>query len=249
MKDYEDMIGKEVYGEDGEKVGTIDSLYASDETSKPEFATVKTGWFSGSSFIPLEQAEMGDEHITVPYTKGQVKDAPNIEQDRELSTEEERELYKYYGIKQSQGSHTSGEDEQAHYADKGNDTSSTNTDDATTRSEEELNIGKRAQETGRYRLRKRVVTENITKTVPVQREEVHVEREPITDENRDRAMSGSDLSEGEHEVVTHTEVPTVDKRVVPKERVRLNKETVGDKETVDEEVRKEQIDFDDRSRK
>lgn len=40
-----------------------------------------------------------------------------------------------------------------------------------TRSEERLHVGKERQATGRARLRKYVTTENVTKTVPVEREE------------------------------------------------------------------------------
>ena len=58
-----------------------------------------------------------------------------------------------------------------------------------TRSEEELLVGKARQETARVRLRKYVVTEQVQTTVPVQREEVRVEREPITEANRDRALT------------------------------------------------------------
>ena len=85
------------------------------------------------------------------------------------------------------------------------------------------------------------MTENVTKTVPVQREEVRIEREPITDANVGAATSGRDLTEEEAEVTLHEEVVDVDKRVVPKERVKLDTETVETEETVTEEVRKERI--------
>lgn len=126
----------------------------------------------------------------------------------------------------------------------GRDTSGPTTDDAMTRSEERLSVGKEKQATGRARLRKYVTTENVTKTVPVQREEVRVEREPITDGNVGSAMSGPDISEEEHEVTLHEERPVVDKETVPVERVRLGTETVTDEVTVDEEVRKERIESD-----
>ncbi len=74
-----------------------------------------------------------------------------------------------------------------------------------TRSEEELRVGTEKREAGRARLRKYVVTEQVQKTVPVRREEVRVEREPITDANREQALSGADITEGEHEVVLHEE--------------------------------------------
>ena len=113
-----------------------------------------------------------------------------------------------------------------------------------TRSEEELRVGTTRRETGRVRLRKYVVTENVTQTVPVQREEVRVEREPITDANRDEAVSGGDITEEEHEVTLHAEEPVVEKRAVPKERVRLDKDTVTEQQKVSEEVRKERIEAD-----
>jgi uncharacterized protein (TIGR02271 family) len=114
-----------------------------------------------------------------------------------------------------------------------------------TRSEEELRVGTEQRATGKARLRKHVVTEHVQTTVPVQREEVRVEREPITDANADAAMDGPALSDEEHEVTLHEEEVTVDKRAVPKERVRLDTETVTDERTVDEDVRKEEIDLDD----
>jgi uncharacterized protein (TIGR02271 family) len=123
----------------------------------------------------------------------------------------------------------------------GRDTSGPTTDDAMTRSEEELSVGTQRRETGRARLRKYVVSENVERTVPVEREEVRVEREPITDANRGDALDGPDISEEEHEVTLHTEEPVVEKRTVPKERVRLDKDVETGQETISEEVRKERI--------
>jgi uncharacterized protein (TIGR02271 family) len=105
-------------------------------------------------------------------------------------------------------------------------------------------VGTAQRERGRARLRKYVVTEEVQQTVPVQREEVRVEREPITDTNVDRALDGPEISEEEHEVVLHEEEPVVEKRVVPKERVRMDTETHTDEAQVSEEVRKEKIEAD-----
>jgi uncharacterized protein (TIGR02271 family) len=117
-------------------------------------------------------------------------------------------------------------------------------DDAMTRSEERLNVGTERQEAGRARLRKYVETEQVQKTVPVTREEVRVEREPITEANRDAAFSGPAISEAEHEVTLHEENPVVEKEAVPVERVRLGKEQVTEERTVGDTVRKERIDTD-----
>ena len=122
------------------------------------------------------------------------------------------------------------------------------TDDAMTRSEEELRVGTTERDAGRVRLRKYVVEDEVTETVPVRREEIRVEREPITDGNVDDALDGPAISEEEHEVVLHEEEVVVDKRAVPKERVRLEKDTVTEEETVSETLRKEEIDVDENRR-
>jgi uncharacterized protein (TIGR02271 family) len=123
----------------------------------------------------------------------------------------------------------------------GRDTSGPTTDSAMTRSEEELRAGTRTQEAGRARLRKYVVTEQQTTTVPVSREEVRVEREPITEGNVGAALDGPEISEEEHEVVLHEEVPVVTTEARPVERVRLDTETVTEEQTVSGDVRKERI--------
>jgi uncharacterized protein (TIGR02271 family) len=126
----------------------------------------------------------------------------------------------------------------------GHDTSGPTTDQAMTRSEEQLRVGTQQTEAGRARLRKYVVTENVTQTVPVSHEEVRVEREPITDANRPAAHDGPAISEEEHEVVLHAEQPVVQKEAVPVERVKLDTETVTEQQQVSEQVRKEQIETD-----
>ena len=127
----------------------------------------------------------------------------------------------------------------------GHDTSGPNTDDAMTRSEERLNVGTQKVQTGRARLRKHIVTEQQSVTVPVTHDEVRVEREPITDANRGDAYSGGDLTEEEHEVTLTEERPVVDKETVPVERVRLGTEQVTEQRQVTEDVRHEEITTDD----
>jgi uncharacterized protein (TIGR02271 family) len=126
----------------------------------------------------------------------------------------------------------------------GHDTSGPTTDQAMTRSEEQLRVGTQNVEAGRARLRKYVVTENVTQTVPVSHEEVRIEREPITEANMPAATDGPAISEEEHEVVLHAEQPVVQKEAVPVERVRLDTQTVTEQQQVSEDVRKEQIETD-----
>ena len=231
----------------GDKLGTIDAIYLDDETGQPEWATVTSGLFTAkAAFVPLAQAQDIGDSVQVPYDKQQVTDAPSPQADGSLSQDEEAELYRHYGLDYSEHRSDSGlpagTPTTTHV---GRDTSGPTTDDAMTRSEEELRVGTQTRERGRARLRKYVTTEQQQVTVPVQREEVRVEREPITDANLDDATSGPAISEEEHEVTLREEEVVVDKRAVPKERVRLDTETVTEERQVSEEVRKEQIEVDD----
>jgi uncharacterized protein (TIGR02271 family) len=233
-------MNKDLQGSDGSKIGTVGQIFLDDETGRPEWATVSTGTFSKKeSFVPLAQAELTGDTLNVPYDKAKIKDAPQVDVDSgHLSPEEEEELYRYYGFEYQQApAQTTDSDTDT----VGRDTSGPTTDSAMTRSEEQLKVGTERRESGRARLRQYVVTENVTQTVPVSREEVRIEREPITDANRDAAMAGGEITEEEHEVVLHEERAVSSKETVPVERVRMDTETVTGQEQVSEEVRKEQI--------
>ena len=231
-----DFRGRTLIDRDGDKIGKIDDVYADRQDGQPEWALVNTGLFgTKKTFVPLRAAQPAGEDLRLPLEKAQVKDAPSIDPDGELSESEERQLYTHYDL---------AYDTDTAHDTNGGDVSGPTTDDAMTRSEEELHVGTERREAGRVRLRKYVVTENEQRTVPVRREEVRVEREPIDEGNVDQALDGPKISEEEHEVVLHAEEPVAEKRVVPKERVRLDKDVVTEEQTVAEEVRQERIETD-----
>jgi uncharacterized protein (TIGR02271 family) len=240
IQDVQQWQGQTLNDNDGDKIGEIVDIYLDRQSGEPEWLAVKTGLFgSNLSFVPIREASASGDNVRVPYEKSLVKDAPNVQADGELSPEEEQRLYQHYSLEF--GDFDYDKDYDGERAPVGHDTSGPTTDEAMTRSEEELRVGKTSRETGRARLKKFIVTEQVQTTVPVQREEVRVEREPITDANAGDAMDGPALSEEEHEVVLNAEQPVVEKNVVPKERVRLDKETVTEDVQVSEEVRKERI--------
>jgi uncharacterized protein (TIGR02271 family) len=263
------LIGADVVDTSDSKVGTVGQVYLDSTTNQPSWVTIKTGLFgTGESFAPLEQADWSNGVLRIGFEKSFVKDAPRVDADGALESADEDALYEYYGLG---GSGAAG----AGYTDtttdaslgdrrtddvttaglgtegtterrtEGYDTSGPTTDDAMTRSEEQLRVGTEQVAAGRARLRKHIVTENQTVTVPVSHEEVTLEREPITDANVGNATSGPDLSEEEHEVQLTEERVVVDKETVPVERVRLGTETVTEDQRVSEEVRKEEIDYDE----
>jgi len=93
---------RKVIDRDGEKIGRFEEIYLSGGAQRPEWAAVSTGLFGlKHSIVPLHDAqEVGDE-IQVPLQAAQVKDAPRIDPDGELSPEEEERLYSHYGLQRT----------------------------------------------------------------------------------------------------------------------------------------------------
>jgi uncharacterized protein (TIGR02271 family) len=244
----------------GDKVGTVKQVYLDNDNGQPLFASVATGLFGTSeSFVPLEGADVVGDELRIRFDKSKVKDAPQIAADGELNESEQATIFDYYGLGSAStvgtdttaGYDTTGAAGTAGYdttgtetaRGAGHDTSGPNTDDAMTRSEERLNVGTQNVQTGRARLRKHIVTEQQTVTVPVEHEELRVEREPITDANVGAATDGPALSEEEHEVTLSEERVVVDKETVPVERVRVGKEAVTEQQEVSENVAHEEIEL------
>ena len=254
-EELQNMEGQTAVDVDGAKLGKIGQVYVDDQTGQPLWVTITTGMFgTRQSFAPLHGSHPAGEDLQLAVTKGMVSGAPGVEADGHMGDDENEALYGYYheylgGTAQDQGqgqdreyAGNSREDLAGRDGIQGRDTSGPVTDGAMTRSEERLHVGTEQVQAGRARLRKYVVTENVTRTVPVSHEEVRLEREPVTDASRGAAMSGSDISEEEHEVTLRAERPVVSKDTVPVERVRLGTETVTEDQQVSETLRKEQID-------
>ncbi|HEX8496330.1 MAG TPA: PRC and DUF2382 domain-containing protein [Actinomycetales bacterium] len=250
------IAGATVHDSSGDKIGKAGQVYLDDSTGQPSWVTVNTGLFGTSeSFVPLEGASFSGSDLTVTYPKSQVKDAPKVAADGHLDVSEEEELYRYYGLgggfdtdTTTQTTTTTGT---ADVGDHGNvhgtvghDTSGPTTDDAMTRSEEHLTAGTQRVEAGRARLRKYVTTEQQSVTVPVTHEEARVTREPVTEANLAQSIDGPEITEAVHEVTLEAERPVVATEATPVERVRLDKQTVTEQQTVSGEVRKEHIDLD-----
>ncbi|MDP8978054.1 MAG: PRC and DUF2382 domain-containing protein [Actinomycetota bacterium] len=231
----------------GQRIGTVQEIYLDRETDRPEWALVNTGLFGGgSSFVPLAGASVQGDVLVVDYDKETVKEAPLVEADQELLPEEEAQLYRHYGLDYAESTAEPGtaELDTAELDTAGRGGRADPGGAAVTRSEEELRVGTERREAGRARLRKYVETEEVTRKVPVRREQVRLEREPIDEADPDAPVDVV-LSEEEHEVTLTEERPVVEKRVVAKERVRLEKEEVTEEVTVSEDLRREQVDIEE----
>ncbi len=252
-----EVIGKAVHGSDGNKLGTVGQVFLDDTSGAPEWVTVQTGLFgTKESFVPIADATLSADGLSVPFDKDQVKGAPRVDaEEGHLDPEEETELYRHYGMSEG-GTQQSGRvdgvdatrdeevyDQAAVAGGKPAGTDLDRDDASMTRSEERLNVGTEKVETGRARLRKYVVTENQTVTVPVTREEVRMVSEPITQEERSAYAKGdgAGLSEEQSDVVLTEERVVVSRETVPVEKVSLAKESVTEQKQVTEQVGKERI--------
>jgi sporulation protein YlmC with PRC-barrel domain len=223
QQDYAGWIGYEVVDRSGEKVGKVNNVFLDDGTGQPEWLSVSGGVFERRPFyVPLQRATVGFGRLTVGWDKVAIKGSPSIDEGDTLSPDDEDILNAYY--------ERFGEVAEPLEPPPSGDGVSM------IRSEERSRFSTRRQESGRARLRKYVVTEQVTQTVAVSHEELHVEREAIPD-----GTGTATMSEGEWEITLYAERPVVDTEVVPVERILLSKETLVTEETVGTEIRKEQV--------
>ncbi|CAA9319925.1 MAG: hypothetical protein AVDCRST_MAG61-2205 [uncultured Friedmanniella sp.] len=248
------VTGREVHGPDGEKIGKAGRVYVDDQTGRPKWVSVETGLFgTRASFIPLEGASFDGDRLTVPYDKSRVKGAPDLGDADHLSPEDEGTLNAYYrGDDEHEDRRDDddrrrlddrdgvADDREASRADAVGATD----DNAMTVSEEQLAVSTRSVATERVRLRKHVVTEEVTLTVTLRKESFVVEREPISEAEAGDHVGSSDFVSGEQEIILYEEVPVVQKVLRPVERIRLAKEVQTEEQRVGDEVRKERVEVD-----
>ncbi len=229
--DLSQFHGATVIGRDGEKIGKIKDVYEPDGTNSSWYASVSTGLFGTKhSFVPLDGSAWADNgDLTVAYTKDEITKAPQIDEGEEYADTHHEQIGGYYG---GTATATAATAPTATAPPK----ATTDTDGTLTLSEERLHAGTEQVETGRARLRKVVVTEQKSITVPVRREEVRLVREPI-----EGGVTGGTLTEGEIDVTLHEERPVVAKETVATERVRLDTTQVTEEKTVTAEVGHEEL--------
>jgi len=142
--DLQYLNGVDVYGIDGEKIGSAGQVYLDDRTDEPEWISVRTGMSDTTeSFVPLDEATLTDDRLEVPFGKDRVRGAPRIHAGGDLNPAGEDELHAYYGP------------------------GSGDADRARTRSGQPLVAGAGTERSGTGHLRRYVVTEQHSMTAPV----------------------------------------------------------------------------------
>jgi len=106
--------------------------------------------------------------------------------------------------------------------------------------EEQIKIGKRAVERGGVRIRTTVEEIPVSEQVTLREEQVYVDRRPV-----DRAASASDFDQASNqtlEVIEHAEEAVVSKEARVVEEVRVRKDVEDRAETVQDTVRRTNVD-------
>jgi PRC-barrel domain/Domain of unknown function (DUF2382) len=153
--------GRTVRDPSGDKIGKLDGLYLDAATDLPAYAGVRTGLLgTHESIVPLEGASEVDDDVVVPFDAELVRSAPSLDPASVLSPGEEFALAEHYGVQRDR---TYGTEEPG----------------TMLRSEEEVRVEVAPMAPAeRVRLKKVLVTEEVTQTVPVRREVIQLETEP-----------------------------------------------------------------------
>lgn len=245
-----DVRGWDVVGDGGRKVGEVKELLVSPEERRVRYLSVDLDGSSGRTLVPVGSARLDDEHdrVIVPASvlssvqglSGYTGGAPSSTYERSLRDKlgiggaagasayagEHYDENRLYGKRHSLG----GDDERR-----------------LVRMEEELQVGKRQVQAGEVHVRKHVETEHVRESVPVTREEVTVERRPVS---ADAGLAANArIGEDDISVPVMREEVVASKRAVPKEEVVVRTRAVADEQVVEEDLRRERIDVDDTSRK
>jgi stress response protein YsnF len=214
----------DVLDADGHRLGRLQHVYDSDRTGEPTWVTVDDDR-SGSPvrFVPLRGARLDGADLRLAYTGGVIDSAPNVSAGEIVDSRKEGRLRAHYGL--------DAEDR----IDPGV---------VVTRSEERMIVGTRVEATERVIIHKYIVTEEVTQTITLRREEIRVEHQSLDGATLPPGTTGPAFTDEVEEIVLYAEEPVISTRVVPREVVRLSKHTVTDKTTVSADLDREQIDLD-----
>src|SRR5687768_13223058 len=163
MKTPNDWPGRDIAGTDGTRYGRLDDLFVGQSNGRPEFGIVDVG--DKRVAVPMHNASLQGDVVVLPIDPERVRSAPAVEGEVEsIPPESGRRVLAFFGMggeapTQPMPPMSPGAE--------------------TVLSEEQLEVGTEVRPAERVRLRKHVVTEEVTVTVQVRREELVIDREPI----------------------------------------------------------------------
>lgn len=204
---------------DGRRLGRVRHIYDSDRAGELTWVSIDPeGPGRRSRFVPLQGARLDGTDLRLAYAGELIDGSPEVSEDDEVDSTQEGRLRAHYGLDASAGGGIT-----------------------MIRSEERLNVGTVVEATERVRVTKYIVTEEVTHTFTLRREEIRVEHLPLEGSGAGSADTGVAFDDGVEEIVLYAEVPVLEPRVVPVEVVRISKHTVVDNQQFSERLNREQI--------
>jgi uncharacterized protein (TIGR02271 family) len=234
------FIDYTVIDRNNEKVGSVDAVWE-DHTGQPAYLAVRTGWlgFGKAHVVPAQDAQVNEEkkRIRLPYTSEQVKNAPSFDSQEDITEDSEFTIASHFGTQRH------FEREEPREVRPSTETARTGTEDANIQLREEaLKVGKREVEYGGVRLRKIIRTETVNQPVELSREEIVIERVPVSGEQQ-AATTDMKFDEQEIYIPLRREEPVIEKTTRTREEVHVGKRRETERENVQGEVRREDVEI------
>lgn len=236
-EDPHTWTGAAVRNPQGEVLGHVDGVYFHDVTGRATWAAVTDG--AGVAMVPLDYAEVDGHGLCLPYRVDQLAGAPRLVPGPHLDPHIEHELYRYYGITPTDPDPPPTDPPAGERPDR-----EERHPGEIVRSREQMRTRIERRPYARVRLVTYIVTENVTFTVPVSRQEVRLEQIPLDEtDHPDTDQPVGELTEDVHEVVLHRQQVSFTTTTVPTERVRLVRRIVEGRQSVSAQLRSEKIDI------
>jgi uncharacterized protein (TIGR02271 family) len=231
-------IDYSVIGSNGDKIGTVDSVWL-DHDGDPAYLAIRTGWLGmgKTHVVPAQNSNVSERRreIRLPYTAEQIKGAPDFDSTVQLQSADEDRIGSYYqrhGFRRENW--LAGRQQETAVPGRANEM-----DEARLKlKEEELKVGKREVEYGGVRLRKVVRTQVVNQPVELKREEIVVERVPAAD-----STALEDFGEKDIYVPLRREEAVIEKQAHVREEVRVGKRAEMEQKNISETVRKEDVEI------
>ena len=239
-----DVRGYEVRTrDDDDKVGKVADLVCTSD-GQIRYLDVDLGGFFNprNVVVPIGAAQVDRERDVVwltGMTKDQIKALPDYNGDVSTLTSDYES--RITGVSGRTTTDRDLYDQGRFYADRTGDAAR---EARLVLHEEQLAIGKRQVQAGEVGVRKTVETEHVRQNVEVTRDEVTIERHPVSAADASR-FGAADIGEDEIRVPIMREEAVAEKRVVPTEEIVLTKHAVSEQAPVEADVRRERAVVDD----
>jgi uncharacterized protein (TIGR02271 family) len=263
---FPNIRGWDVVSPDGQKLGKVDDLIVSPSEMRVRYLDVDVdssvrstvnnaaGGDAGHALVPIGTAQLDDanDRVVVSSLSGSDLGAyPRYDRSAGISRDYESTLRGHHGKAAGAAGAAAGAAAGNFYDDDHYDdsrafggrrgTAGATGDQRLTLHEEQLSVGKQQVQQGEVELHKRVETEHVTEQVPLAREEVTIERRPLSADAAANAQIGENQ---EIRVPVMREEAVVEKRAVAKEQVIVRKRAVTENQTVEADLRREELTVD-----